>query len=92
MASKINGDRLRLYRRTLGFSLSGAARRLGVTPTHLMLWEKGAVMPKGKHLIKLEALYHRLISDIYFEIRQEALTELEETKRLYGEFGTGKPP
>ena len=92
MVPKITPHRLKKYRRILGYSQVGAARLLGVSPTELMLWEKGRRIPQIENLMKLEALYQRLISHLYAEVREKAIAEIEKNKMLYGEFGTGPPP
>jgi hypothetical protein len=56
-----------------------------------MEWERGKRMPSPKHLFKLEALYQRLISDMYYEQRQEAVQEIEANKLKYGPDGLGAP-
>jgi len=89
MASKIKAHRLIINRKSAGLSQIGAANLLGVTPTQLMEWELGKRIPSLKHLVRLEALYHRLISDMYYELRQEALEVLAENKRKYGPDGLG---
>jgi len=89
MAPKITAYRLIMYRKRAGLSQQGAAALLGVTPTQLMEWEKGKRMPSPKNLIKLEALYQRLISDLYAEVREEALQELAEARRRFGPDGLG---
>ena len=91
MAEKIVAHRLRNNRKSLGLSQVGAARLAGITPTQLMEYETGKRMPSGKKLILLEALYHRLISDMYYEIRQEALEIIAENKRKFGPDGLGIP-
>ncbi len=92
MASKYFAYRLKKYRSRLGYSQLGAARLLDVTPTQLMEWERGKRIPTAKYLAKLEVLYHRLFTDMYAELREQAIKEIEESKFKYGEFGTGQPP
>lgn len=92
MPSAFIGYRLRNKRKLFGLSQREAARLLGVTPTQLMEWESGRRMPTVKNLFKMGALYKSLIEDIYYEERQEAISEIEKNRRSIGEVGTGKPP
>ena len=92
MAPEIVSFRLVKYRKIYGLTQYGAARLLGVKPTQLLQWEKGKTMPSGKNLFKIVALYKALSEDIYYELRHEAIKEVEANRKLYGAFGTGKPP
>ena len=76
MAKKITAHRLIINRKLARLSQHGAARLIGATPTQLMEWERGKRMPSPKFLFKLEALYKRLASDLYYEERREALHEI----------------
>jgi transcriptional regulator with XRE-family HTH domain len=89
MAKKIPSHRLIRNRKLAGLSRVGAARLLGITPTQLTEWERGKRMPSPKFLFKMEVLYQRLISDMYYEQRQEAIKEIEENRRIYGHDGLG---
>lgn len=92
MAPKFTGYRLRKSRKLFGLSQREAALLLGVTPTQLMEWECGKRMPMGRNLFKLGVLYKRLIEDIYYEERLEAIREVEANRRKYGILGTDRPP
>jgi transcriptional regulator with XRE-family HTH domain len=92
MEAKFIAYKLITLRKRRGLSQRGAAKLLGVTPTQLMEWENGKRMPEGKNLLRLCALFNVLIEDVYYELRQEAIQEIEENTRKYGAFGTGKPP
>jgi len=92
MAAKITAHRLIVNRKRFGLTQRGAAKLLGVTPTQLMQWEKGQKLPKGKNLFKIVALYKALIEDIYYELRHQAIAEVEANRLKYGPFGTDKPP
>jgi transcriptional regulator with XRE-family HTH domain len=92
MPPKIVSHRLRKNRKIYGFSQRGAARLLGVTPTQLMEWERGKRMPDTRNLFKLVALYKTLGEDLYYELRHDALNQVESNKLKYGMFGTGEPP
>lgn len=67
-----------------GLSQRDAARLLGVNPTQLMLWEKGSRIPEIKNLFKIGALYRTLGEEIYYEIRQQAVSEIHQNIAKYG--------
>lgn len=93
MCQRITAHRLKKLRRSHGFSQRNAAKLLGVTPVQLMLWEKGHRMPHGKNLFKIGALYKTLAEDIYFELRQEAVAEIQKNiNRDESRTITKKPP
>ena len=73
----------------MSFGRRKVSKRVKMGPT--VEWERGKRMPSGKNLILLEAIYHRLISDIYYELRKEALEVIKENKRKYGPDGLGIP-
>ena len=91
MASKISAYRLIKNRKLAGLSQQGAANLIGVTATQLMEWERGKRMPTAKFLFRIEGLYQRLISDMYYEQRQDALQVLAENKKKFGPDGLGRP-
>ncbi len=91
MASRIAAYRLKKLRKARGLTQRGAARLLGVKPTQLMLWEQGKRMPEERNLFKIGALYHSLLEDIYFEIRQQAIADIKSNEKLYGYLGTDQP-
>lgn len=55
--SQLNdGEKLRMWRKLLGLNTKEAAKRLGVTPATISLWENGRVVPtisNGKRLAGL---------------------------------------
>jgi transcriptional regulator with XRE-family HTH domain len=80
MTQGTKANRLRKFRKEAGYSQLAVARMIGVTPTQLMEWEKGKRMPSIRFLLKLSVVYHRLIDDMYYELRQEAVQEIIRTK------------
>jgi transcriptional regulator with XRE-family HTH domain len=78
---------LRLHRKTLGYKQKQVAALLGLhDAVPLSLWEKGALLPSTKNLIKLSLLYRahpsELYADVFRLLREELrIRELEQFKR-----------
>ena len=53
--SKTLPERILAKRQAMGWSIKEAARQLGVDAGTWGAWERGATVPRGQHLIRLEA-------------------------------------
>ena len=72
-------NQLRRFRRLTGFSQRDIAHCLGVTHASIISrWEKGLSFPSLENVLKLSVLYHCLIDELYFDLRQKIKQELKE--------------
>ncbi len=75
-------NRLRKYRRLMGYTQKEVCFLLGVKSTdRISLWEKGLAFPNVTNLIKLSILYHAFPTDLYFDLMKILRHELEEHKQ-----------
>ena len=71
-------NRLRKYRKIMGYSQKDVARKLGYKCTsRISRWEEGKSMPSVINLIKLSIIYCRLPTDLYFDTYLELKTVLK---------------
>jgi transcriptional regulator with XRE-family HTH domain len=61
-------NRLRKYRKLMGYSQMEVALKLGYSSTsQVSRWEEGLAMPSAINLLKLSIIYGRLPNDLYFD-------------------------
>jgi len=48
------------------------------SPSRISQWENGERLPSIQNLIKLSILYHTLVGQLYYDLRQSYLTEFEK--------------
>jgi transcriptional regulator with XRE-family HTH domain len=62
-------NRLRKYRKQMGYDQKLVARKLGLKCTsQISRWEEGKSMPSVINLLKLSIIYCRLPTDLYLDI------------------------
>lgn len=72
-------NRLRMYRRILGFSQKHVTKMLGLkNTTFLSRWESGTLMPSIENLYKLSILYSTLSEELFREYFQSLKKVLQE--------------
>lgn len=72
-------SRLKYFRRLMQLTQYQVADRLGIkSASRISQWEKGLCMPSVENLIKLSAIYHTLVNELYDELYKQALKEQEE--------------
>jgi transcriptional regulator with XRE-family HTH domain len=75
-------NRLRRYRKIMGYSQRDVARLLGMkSPSRISKWESGKRIPSIRNLIKLSILYHTLIENLYYDLREAILAEYQERNK-----------
>lgn len=52
----MDGKRIRAFRKDMGFTVDGFAKRLGVSKMSVIRWEKNRSKPEEYSLLKLERL------------------------------------
>jgi transcriptional regulator with XRE-family HTH domain len=80
-SEKIVSFRLIKYRKRLGYTQALAAELIGVSPSRLSQWEKGERMPSIRNLLRLSILYRVLPDELYFELRQSLVVDIERKIR-----------
>lgn len=71
-------NRLRKYRRIMGYTQVEVARLLGLTcKGRVSEWELGKRFPGVRNLIKLSILYHTLIDCFYADLRDAIRQDFE---------------
>lgn len=71
-------NRLRKYRRIMGYSQVEVARMLGLkSKGRISEWESGRRLPGIRNLIKLSILYRTLIDHLYYDLREAILQDFE---------------
>lgn len=88
-------NRLRRYRRMMGYSQVGVARILGLkSKGRLSEWESGKHFPGVRNLLKLSLLYHTLIEQLYYDLREAIREDFESrnTKSTYESTVKDIPP
>ena len=82
----VNADVLRWARDSAGFDLDDAAKKIGVSPYKLLLWEEGETRPTIKQLFKLSSVYKRPATTFYLsEVPQKPTLEYRgDYRRLPG--------
>ena len=62
----------------MGYTQKDVARMLGLTSRgRLSEWEAGVRFPGVKNLIGLSVIYHTLIDNLYYDLRQAILEDFE---------------
>jgi transcriptional regulator with XRE-family HTH domain len=75
---KLTGLRVRKARIEAGLSQADVREALHLTSIgRVSEWERGKIMPSGDHKDLLCALYKRMHDDLFYELRQEAVAEIE---------------
>ena len=65
----------------MGYSQRQVARLLGLKcASRISRWESGERFPGIRNLIKLSILYHTLVDNLYYELRENIRTELEQAE------------
>ncbi len=92
----ITPELLNWARRSAGFSLEDAARKIGgptFKPERLAAWESGETKPTVKQLIKLARIYRRPVGTFYLSTLPIDFTIPHDFRRLPGVVaGTYSPP
>ncbi len=61
-------NRLRKYRKLMGYTQMQVALKLGYSCTsQISRWEEGLSMPSAINLLKLSIIFGRLPTDLYFD-------------------------
>ncbi len=63
IADEITPDRIIQIRAQYGMSLSDFARRIGVSPASVSLWERGIVSPSRRHITTMLKMWSKEIGD-----------------------------
>lgn len=75
-------NRLRKYRKLMGYTQQDVCFLLGVKSTDRMcLWEKGLAMPSVSNLIMLSIIYKVFPTDLYYDLMKILDHELKERKQ-----------
>ncbi|MEZ5016064.1 MAG: helix-turn-helix transcriptional regulator [Flavipsychrobacter sp.] len=75
---KVNVNRLREARESMGFSQTQLAHLIGLkSSVRISQWEKGESIPSLKNAIAISIVCKRLVDDIFVNIRKELLPEIE---------------
>ena len=57
----------------MGYSITQAAKEIGVAPIRLSQWERDLRKPSIDNLVKLAVLYRVLVDELCFDLRQETV-------------------
>lgn len=64
------------YRKLMGYTQKEVGKKLGIDPTLISRWERGAVMPSSINLLKLSVLYKTLPNELYRGLVKQYAREL----------------
>jgi transcriptional regulator with XRE-family HTH domain len=75
-------NRLRQSRKLRGYTQKEVMQILGMKSNNrLSQWEAGARFPGLRNAIKLSILYNTLVDHLFYELREEAIREIESHLR-----------
>src|SRR5437867_12115545 len=83
----INPELLVWAREESGFSLKGAAEKLGIPQDRLQDWEGGTERPSIPQLRKIAELYKRPLAVFYLPVRPKGFSVMHDYRRLPGKIG-----
>jgi len=77
-------NRLRKFRKAVGFSQKEVAKRLGLESTsQISRWEKGICLPSLLNIFKLALLYRTMVDALFIDLRNSLKEEfLKENPKL----------
>jgi len=88
----INSELLVWARKSSGFPIDLAAKKLGITKDKLEEWEAGSQRPTIKQLRKIGQLYKRPIAVFYLPEAPKDFQPLKEFRKFPGTFATVESP